>query len=144
MLGEAWIRRSRNRRYRRLAALFAGPLGPALIGHPKLAGAEAKVLQRCPGAPGLLCEATGGVARTCWVRRLEALAQSAAKGGKRRRNQEAALIRKEALPCLELLTSRWPREWEPVLEYTRRQLEADLQYLEKETADEPPSGEKSA
>ncbi|HEU4742518.1 MAG TPA: hypothetical protein VFS50_13070 [Meiothermus sp.] len=143
MQGEAWVRRSRNRRYRRLAALFAGPMGPALIGHPELAGAQPEVHQRCPGAPGLLCEATGGVAHTCWVRRLEALALSATKGGKRRRNQEAVLIRKEALPCLEFLVSRWPREWEPVLEYTRRQLEADLQYLE-ETTSEPLTGEKSA
>ncbi|PZA06663.1 MULTISPECIES: hypothetical protein [unclassified Meiothermus] len=130
MQGEAWIRRSRKRRYRRLAALFAGPMGPALLGHPELAGAQAELTQRCPGTPGLLCEATGGVARTCWVRRLEALALSAAKGGKRRRIQEATLIRKEILPCLEFLKSRWPYEWRPVLEYVQHQLEADLQYLE--------------
>lgn len=143
MRGEAWVRRSRNRRYRRLAALFAGPMGPALIGHPELAGVQAEVRQRCPGAPGLLCEATGGLAHTCWVRRLEALALSATKGGERRRRQEATLIRQEALPCLEFLATRWPQPWEPVLEYTRHQLEADLRYLEP-SAEEALTSEKSA
>lgn len=144
MQGEAWVRRSRNRRYRRLAAVFAGPMGPALIGHPELAGTQAEIDQRCPGAPGLLCEATGGMPRSCWVRRLEALALSATKGGKRRRGQEARRIGMEALPCLEFLARRWPPQWAPVLEYTKEQLEADLRYLEEGSADQALSGEQSA
>ncbi|KOX89286.1 hypothetical protein BVI061214_00444 [Thermus aquaticus] len=79
---EVLVRRARHAQYLRLAAAHAGPLGPALLGHPELAPLYEKTYATCSGAPGLPCEGVGGEPRVCLVRRLERLAQSSLRGAK--------------------------------------------------------------
>ncbi|RTI00427.1 hypothetical protein CSW28_05710, partial [Thermus scotoductus] len=52
---EVEIRRARHAAYLRLAAAHAGPLGPALLGHPELAPLYSKAYAACGGAEGLPC-----------------------------------------------------------------------------------------
>jgi len=132
---EVLVRRARRAQYLRLAAAHAGPLGPALLGHPELAPLYEKTYATCSGAPGLPCEGVGGEPRVCLVRRLERLAQSALRGGKRRREQEKALV-EGLLHCVAHLKDQFPLEFAPVLEATRSFLEKDLQYLRGEASPE--------
>ena len=103
----------RRAQYLRLAAAHAGPLGPALLGHPGLAPLYEKTYATCSGAPGLPCEGVGREPRVCLVRRLERLAQSALRGGKRRREQEKALV-EGLLHCVAHLKDQFPLEFAPV------------------------------
>jgi len=64
----------------------------------------------------------------CVVRRLEHLAYSALRGGKRRREQEKAMV-EGLLACMGHLAQEFPPEFTPVLEATRQVLEKDLAYL---------------
>jgi hypothetical protein len=75
----------------------------------------------------------GGEPRVCLVRRLERLAQSALRGGKRRREQEKALV-EGLLHRVAHLKDQFPLEFAPVLEATRSFLEKDLQYLRGEAS----------
>ncbi|WP_114313671.1 hypothetical protein [Thermus caldifontis] len=127
---EVEIRRTRHAAYLRLAAAHAGPLGPALLGHPELAPLYAKAYTACGGAEGLPCAGVGGEPRVCVVRRLEHLAYSALRGGKRRREQEKTMV-EGLLVCMNHLAQEFPPEFAPVLEATRKVLEKDLAYLEK-------------
>jgi len=122
---ETEIRRLRERLYRRLAAVHAGPLGMALTGHPELASAYAEAYARCPGHPELPCRAAGGVPAVCLPRQFEELAESARRGGERRRKSEAHRIR-ALLLCVDLLESTRPGSFAPVWELTREALKEDL------------------
>lgn len=135
---EVEIRRARHAAYLRLAAAHAGPLGPALLGHPELAPLYSKAYAACGGAEGLPCAGVGGEPRVCVVRRLEHLAYSALRGGKRRREQEKAMV-EGLLVCMGHLTREFPPEFTPVLEATRKALEKDLEYLRKELAERETS-----
>jgi len=53
---EVGVRRARHARYLRLAAAHAGPLGPALLGHPELGPLYGEAYARCSGAEGLACQ----------------------------------------------------------------------------------------
>ncbi|MFN4072276.1 MAG: hypothetical protein ACK4G4_02475 [Thermus sp.] len=128
---EVEIRRARHAAYLRLAAAHAGPLGPALLGHPELAPLYAKAYAACGGAEGLPCAGVGGEPRVCVVRRLEHLAYSALRGGRRRREQEKAMV-EGLLVCVGHLAREFPPGFAPVLEATRKVLEKDLEYLRKE------------
>lgn len=132
---EVEIRRARHAAYLRLAAAHAGPLGPALLGHPELAPLYPKVYAACSGAEGLPCAGVGGEPRVCVVRRLEHLAYSALRGGKRRREQEKAMV-EGLLVCMNHLSREFPPEFAPVLEATRKVLEKDLRYLQGELSQE--------
>jgi hypothetical protein len=129
MDAEVALRRVRRARFLRLAALHAGPLGPALVGRPDLAPLHEEAYASCPGAAGLACEGVGGVPRVCLTRRLEHLAHSALRGGKGRRSQEKAYV-EGLLTCMRLLKRTFPSELLPVLELTERALQEDLAYLE--------------
>lgn len=128
---EVEIRRARHAAYLRLAAAHAGPLGPALLGHPELAPLYSKAYAACGGAEGLPCAGVGGEPRVCLVRRLEHLAYSALRGGKRRREQEKAMV-EGLLVCLGHLAREFPPEFTPLLVATRKFLEKDLGYLRGE------------
>ncbi|TBH21191.1 hypothetical protein [Thermus thermamylovorans] len=130
---EVEIRRARHALYLRLAAAHAGPLGPALLGRPELAPRYQEAYAACGGAEGLPCAGVGGEPRVCVVRRLERLARSALRGGKRRREQERAVV-EGLLVCLEHLTREFPPEFGPLLEATRAHLERDLRYLRGEAS----------
>ena len=132
---EVEVRRARHARYLRLAAAHAGPLGPALPGHPELAPLYEKAYARCSGAPGLSCQGVGGEPRVCLVRRLEHLARSALRGGQRRRAQEREVV-EGLLVCMAHLKDQFPPEFAPVLEATRSFLEKDLKYLQGEASPE--------
>ncbi|WP_038058472.1 hypothetical protein [Thermus amyloliquefaciens] len=125
---EVEIRRARHAAYLRLAAAHAGPLGPALLGHPELAPLYPQAYATCSGAEGLPCAGVGGEPRVCVVRRLEHLAYSALRGGKRRREQEKVMV-EGLLVCLDQLARELPPGFAPVLEATRQVLEKDLAYL---------------
>jgi hypothetical protein len=56
----------RRAQYLRLAAAHAGPLGPALLGHPGLAPLYEKTCATCSGAPGLPCEGVGESPGSAW------------------------------------------------------------------------------
>lgn len=129
MKNESRIRHLRSSRYKRLAALFGGPLGVALIGRADLAAAFERALAHCPGHDSLICRATGGVPRVCFVQKMEQMAASAARGGETRRAWERGFLEKEVLPCLETFERAFPPELEPVLSYTKGEIEADLAYL---------------
>ncbi|AEB12570.1 hypothetical protein [Marinithermus hydrothermalis] len=130
MLRETQVRQIRRRRYLRLAALHAGPMGPALIGHPELGPQYPKTYARCPGFPKLACAQTGGTPRVCLPRRFQHMARLTEKGGPRRRAQQHAYLKNELIPCIQGLLNYYPPNWRPVLEYTLHQLEEDLAYLE--------------
>ncbi|WP_436411048.1 hypothetical protein [Thermus scotoductus] len=87
---------------------------------------------------GELLVGVGGEPRVCVVRRLEHLAYSALRGGKRRREQERAMV-EGLLVCMGHLTREFPPEFTPVLEATRKALEKDLEYLRKELAERETS-----
>ncbi|GGM98769.1 hypothetical protein GCM10007092_10780 [Thermus composti] len=125
------VRRLRHAHYLRLAAAHAGPLGPALLGHPELAPLYPEAYARCPGAEGLACFGVGGEPKTCVARRLEHLAYSALRGGRRRREQERAMV-EGLLLCLAHLEKTFPEAFRPVLAATRDFLEQDLKYLRGE------------
>ncbi|WP_243028458.1 hypothetical protein [Thermus albus] len=133
---EVEIRRARHAAYLRLAAAHAGPLGPALLGHPELAPLYSKAYAACRGAKELPCAGVGGEPRACVVRRLEHLAYSALRGGKRRREQEKAMV-EGLLVCVAHLAQEFPPEFAPILEATRKALERDLQYLKGLAQDKP-------
>lgn len=128
---ESRIRQLRSTRYRRLAALHGGPLGVALIGRPELAPSFERAMRHCPGHPDLLCAGVGGAPRVCFVGKMEQLAASSARGGESRRAWERRFIEREVLPCLEVFEREFPRELEPMLRYTRDEIEADLAYLKQ-------------
>jgi hypothetical protein len=132
---EVEIRRARHAQYLRLAAAHAGPLGPALLGHPELAPLYEQAYATCSGAPGLPCEGVGGEPRVCLVRRLEHLARSALRGGKRRREQEKQVV-EGLIACMIHLKGEFPPEFLPVLEATQTFLEKDLRYLQGEVSPE--------
>ncbi|GAA6732270.1 hypothetical protein [Thermus sp. 93170] len=132
---EVELRRARHALYLRLATAHAGPLGPALLGHPELASRYAEAYATCGGAEGLPCQGVGGEPRVCVVRRLEHLAYSALRGGKRRREQERALV-EGLLRCIAHLERAFPPEFLPVLEATQTYLEKDLKYLRGEVPPE--------
>ena len=132
---EVLVRHARHARYLRLAAAHAGPLGPALLGHPELAPLYERAYATCSGAPGLPCEGVGGEPRVCLVRRLEHLARSALRGGQRRRAQEREVV-EGLLACVAHLKAQFPPEFAPVLEATRSFLEKDLKYLQGEASPE--------
>jgi hypothetical protein len=69
------------------------------------------------------------------VRRLEHLARSALRGGKRRREQEREVV-EGLLVCMAYLKDRFPPEFAPVLEATRSFLEKDRNYLRGELSPE--------
>ncbi len=123
-------RRQRSRRYEWLAAVFSGPLGMALAGHPELGTRYPSVYATCPGHPDLACRDVGGVPRVCLVRRFENLAESARKGGLKRRRTEAQRVR-ELLLCLDALEAGWSAQFKPVLAITRQALKDDLRYLNR-------------
>lgn len=129
------VRRARHALYLRLAAVHAGPLGPALLGHPELAPRYSEAYAACGGAEGLPCQGVGGEPRVCVVRRLEHLAYSALRGGKRRREQERVLV-EGLLRCVAHLKREFPLEFLPVLEATESYLEKDLKYLRGEASPE--------
>ncbi|MDM7324625.1 MAG: hypothetical protein P3W93_006525 [Thermus sp.] len=128
---EVEIRRARHATYLRLAAAHAGPLGPALLGHPELAPLYPKAYAACGGAKGLPCAGVGGEPRVCLARRLEHLAYSALRGGQRRREQERVIV-EELMVCVGHLAREFPPEFAPVLEATHKFLEKDLTYLQGE------------
>jgi hypothetical protein len=132
---EVEVRRARHAQYLRLAAAHAGPLGPALLGHPELAPLYEQAYATCSGAPGFPCQGVGGEPRVCLVRRLEHLARSALRGGKRRREQEKQVV-EGLIACMIHLKGEFPPEFLPVLEATRSFLEKDLQYLRGEVSPE--------
>ncbi len=125
---ETELRRLRERTYRRLAAIHAGPLGMALAGHPELAPAYPEAYARCPGHPQLVCRAVGGVPAVCLPRQFEELAESARRGGVRRRQGEARRIR-SLLLCLEVLEATRPPAFAPIWRLTREVLQADLERI---------------
>lgn len=129
MRSESRTRHLRSSRYQRLAALFGGPLGVALIGRADLAAVFEEALARCSGHESLNCHATGGVPRVCFVQKLEQMAASAARGGETRRAWERSFLKQEVLPCLEAFERAFPPELEPVLTYAKSEIEADLAYL---------------
>ncbi|GLV48107.1 hypothetical protein TJA_12640 [Thermus sp. LT1-2-5] len=128
---EVEVRRARHALYLRLAAVHAGPLGLALLGYPELAPRYAEAYTVCGGAEGLPCQGVGGEPRVCVVRRMEHLAYSALRGGKRRREQERVLV-EGLLRCVDHLKREFPPEFLPVLEATEGYLEKDLKYLRGE------------
>ena len=128
-LPESKRRRQRERVYRWLAAVHSGPLGMALAGHPELAPRYREAYSRCPGHEGLSCGLAGGVPSTCLPRRFEELAESAKKGGRRRREAEAERLR-ELLLCTGLLEQSQPPDFAPLWERTREILTRDLAELE--------------
>lgn len=132
MKNESRIRHLRSSRYKRLAALFGGPLGVALIGRADLAAVFERVLAHCPGHDSLICRATGGVPRVCFVQKMEQMAASTARGGETRRVWERGFLESEVLPCLETFERTFPPELEPVLNYAKGEIEADLAYLADE------------
>ncbi|MFN3179729.1 MAG: hypothetical protein ACK41R_06230, partial [Thermus sp.] len=89
-----------------------------------------RVYAACGGAKDLPCAGVGGEPRVCVVRRLEHLAYSALRGGKRRREQEKTMV-EGLLVCMNHLAQEFPPEFAPILEATRKVLEKDLAYLEK-------------
>lgn len=126
---EARVRWARHARYLRLAAAHAGPLGPALFGHPELGPLYEEAYARCFGAEGLPCQGVGGEPRACLVGRLHHLARSALRGGRRRQEQERELV-EGLLRCVAHLKTEFPEAFLPVLEATRSALEEDLAYLQ--------------
>ncbi|MGC8876650.1 hypothetical protein [Thermus sp.] len=130
---EVEVRRARHAQYLRLAAVHAGPLGPALLGRPELAPLYEGAYAHCSGAQGLPCQGVGGEPRVCLVRRLERLAWSALRGGKRRREQEGELV-EGLLRCMDHLKREFPPEFLPVLEATQEFLQKDLDYLRGQRA----------
>ena len=134
MKSESRTRHKRSSRYQRLAALFGGPLGVALIGRPELAGDLERALRSCPGHESLICRATGGVPRVCFVQKMEQLAASAARGGERRREWERSFIENEMRHCLATFERTFPPELAVVLEYAKNEIEDDLAYLTREIA----------
>ncbi|BCP65126.1 hypothetical protein TthHB5008_00600 [Thermus thermophilus] len=137
---EVQLRRARRAMYLRLAAWHAGPLGLAWAGRPELAPRYPEAYARCGGAPGLACAGVGGEPRVCLVRRLERLARSAERGGRRRRAQEKALV-EELLLCVGHLQKELPPEFLPLLEATEKALRQDLDYL-RSVASAPLSPEQ--
>lgn len=137
MKSESRIRHLRSSRYKRLAALYGGPLGVALIGRAELAAAFERALAHCPGHESLICRATGGVPKVCFVQKMEQLAASTARGGAARRAWERTFLEREVLPCLETFGRTFPPELAPVLDYTRGEIEADLAYLEQGVLNKP-------
>ncbi len=137
MKSESRIRYQRSLRYKRLAALFGGPLGVALIGRADLSTLFEQALARCPGHEDLICRATGGVPKVCFVQKMEQLAASCARGGASRRAWERSFIEKEVLPCLEAFARNFPTELTPILDYTRGEIEADLDYLSRSLLKRP-------
>ena len=119
-LTETERRRRRERIFRWLAALHSGPLGMAMAGYPELARAYDEVYARCPGCPALACRVSGGVPRVCLPRRLEALAESARRGGPGRRRREEVWIA-ELQTCLTFLEREKP-EFAPIWRLTREKL----------------------
>ncbi len=113
-------RRRRERIFRWLAVVHAGPLGMAVAGHPELGRRYPEGYARCPGHPSLVCRASGGVPRVCLPRRFEELAESARRGGRKRRGFEAQRI-EELERCLDLLDREKP-DFAPVWELTRAML----------------------
>lgn len=81
-----------------------------------------------------------GEPRVCLVRRLERLARSAERGGRRRRAQEKALV-EELLLCVGHLQKELPPEFLPLLEATEKALRQDLDYL-RSAASAPLSPEQ--
>ncbi|AEV15386.1 hypothetical protein TCCBUS3UF1_3380 [Thermus sp. CCB_US3_UF1] len=132
---EVEVRRARHALYLRLAAVHAGPLGPALLGHPELAPLYPKAYAACGGAEGLACAGVGGEPRVCVVRRLAHLAKSALRGGRRRREQEKAMV-EGLLLCMAHLQREFPPEFSPVLQATQEALRKDLRYLRGELSPE--------
>lgn len=130
---EVELRRARHALYLRLAAAHAGPLGLALLGHGELAPLYEKVYAFCSGAEGLPCAGVGGEPRVCLARRLEHLARSALRGGRKRREQERRMV-EGLLVCVAHLEGEFPPELLPVLEATREALEKDLEYLQGQGA----------
>ncbi len=116
-LTETERRRRRERIFRWLAAVHSGPLGMAMAGHPELGRRFHEAYARCPGHPKLVCGSAGGVPRVCLPRRLEELAESARRGGRRRRGFEDRRV-EEIRACLDLLEEEKP-EFAPVWEFTR-------------------------
>lgn len=128
---EVEVRRARHALYLHLAAVHAGPLGPALLGHPELAPLYPQAYATCGGAEGLPCAGVGGEPRVCVVGQLAHLARSALRGGKRRREQERAMV-EGLLLCMAHLEREFPQDFRPVLEATQKHLEKDLKYLRGE------------
>ncbi len=122
-------RHARNARFQRLAALHGGVLGVALLGLAELAAPFEQALARCPGHESLPCAARGGRPRECFVRKLEQLAHSSLRGGRSRRLWERRFLEEEVGACLEAFAGYFPAELRPVLEYTREQVAADMEYL---------------
>ncbi len=125
-LTETERRRRRVRIFRWLAAVHAGPLGMAMAGHPELGRRYPEGYAHCPGHPSLACRTSGGVPRVCLPRRFEELAESARRGGKKRRGLEAHRV-EEIHRCLELLDREKP-EFAPVWELTRAMLREAQSY----------------
>ena len=125
-LTETERRRRRERIFRWLAAVHSGPLGMAIAGHGELGRRYPEGYARCPGHPALACRASGGVPRVCLPRRFEDLAESARRGGRRRRSLEARRVEELSL-CLDLLTEEKP-EFAPVWELTRAMLREAQSY----------------
>ena len=119
-------RRRRERIFRWLAGVHAGPLRMALAGHGELGPRFPEGYARCPGHPALACRTSGGVPRVCLPRRFEELAESARRGGKKRRSLEARRV-EELFLCLDLLSEEKP-EFAPVWELTRAMLREAQSY----------------
>lgn len=102
-----------------------------MIGHPELAGALETALERCPGHEKLLCSGRGGRPRVCFVAKLEQMERSSLRGGVGRRLWEERFLREEVASCLEAFAGYFPAVLEPVLSYTREEVAADMDYLQR-------------
>jgi len=123
-------RQERRARYQRLAAIFGGALGAALIGRPELAGDLERAIERCPGHANLPCRGVGGRPRICFVAKLEQMERSCARGGAARRAREADFLQEDLFSCLEAFSRYYPESLKPLLAFTRAELVSDLEYLQ--------------
>lgn len=145
-------RKNRQKLYRLIAMMHAGPLGFELVPQvrqlattllgdielPQPAPPPAAELYTwnysfCSGSHLLGCDADSP--KDCLVAKFLRLAQSAAKGAKQRRLQEASLIQDDLLPCmLEASRHMTDSSYQALLSLTRSIVTQDAAYIQQHAA----------
>lgn len=144
-------RKTRQQLYKMLAMMHAGPLGYALAPQVRRLAAELwgdielpevvpppPELYRwnygfCSGSRKLGCQADSP--KDCLVAKLLRLAQSAAKGAKGRRLQEAQLINDDLLPCMrEVSRHMQDSSYQALVALTCRIVQRDAAFIREHAA----------
>lgn len=140
-------RKNRQKLYRLIAMMHAGPLGFELvtqvrqlattllgdldlpqIGPPPAAALYTWNYSYCSGNPIIGCHASSP--KDCLVAKFLTLAQSAAKGAKQRRLSEASLIQDDLIPCmLEATRHMTDSSYKSLLDMTHHIVAQDAVYI---------------